>query len=144
MNYDELINLDDEKLIELNITLGARKKIMQSIEKLRERCKRIIEMIKVTIFNLKSLFKIKMMLNLILKTIDDEKTPLNNEILQDIIIELTEIATSPLKPINAPMTSISSVNSTLTIEQETELVNSDKNDPEHLSALFVLVINKSL
>uniref|UniRef100_A0A915CF75 SAM domain-containing protein n=1 Tax=Parascaris univalens TaxID=6257 RepID=A0A915CF75_PARUN len=37
MGYDEMMALDERKLEALNVTKGARKKIMQSIQKLRER-----------------------------------------------------------------------------------------------------------
>ena len=41
MTYDEMLSLNDEKLIAANITLGARKKIISHLEKLRERPNRL-------------------------------------------------------------------------------------------------------
>jgi len=47
MSYDEILALDDDKLVESNITLGARKKILSNIEKLRNRPRRIKELVNV-------------------------------------------------------------------------------------------------
>lgn len=43
LSYDELINLTDEKLISHQITLGARRKILQNIEKLKQRNEKLDE-----------------------------------------------------------------------------------------------------
>ncbi len=50
MSYDEILALDDDKLVESNITLGARKKILSNIDKLRNRPRRIKELVNVNIF----------------------------------------------------------------------------------------------
>ncbi|VDK42031.1 unnamed protein product, partial [Anisakis simplex] len=44
MGYDEMMTLDERKLEALNVTKGARKKIMQSIQKLRERVSMLKQM----------------------------------------------------------------------------------------------------
>lgn len=47
LSYEEILALNDDKLIESKITLGARKKILTNIEKLRNRPERIRELINV-------------------------------------------------------------------------------------------------
>ena len=47
MTYDEILSLNDDKLVESNITLGARKKILSNIEKLKNRPERIKQLISV-------------------------------------------------------------------------------------------------
>ena len=52
--YDEFINLDDETLKRDGVTLGARGKIMKSLEKIHRRPERLLELLKtieVCIFN---------------------------------------------------------------------------------------------
>ena len=41
MTYDEFLSLNDEKLINLNITLGARKRLLSNIDILNGRCTRL-------------------------------------------------------------------------------------------------------
>lgn len=47
MTYDEMMKLDEEKLEFLGVTKGARKKLVQSIEKLCERVPLLLKMEKV-------------------------------------------------------------------------------------------------
>lgn len=47
MTYDDILSLNDDKLVESNITLGARKKILSNIEKLKNRPERIKQFIDV-------------------------------------------------------------------------------------------------
>ncbi len=47
MTYDDILSLNDDKLVESNITLGARKKILSNIEKLKNRPERIKQLINV-------------------------------------------------------------------------------------------------
>ena len=48
MTYDEMLSLNDEKLIAANITLGARKKIISNLDKLRERPNRLQQLCSVS------------------------------------------------------------------------------------------------
>jgi hypothetical protein len=50
MTYDEMMQLDDEKLIDANITMGARKKILNNIDKLKNRSKRLKDLCMVKIY----------------------------------------------------------------------------------------------
>lgn len=47
MTYDELVGLNDQKMIDANITLGARKKILGCIDKITERPTRLKQLIQV-------------------------------------------------------------------------------------------------
>jgi hypothetical protein len=47
MTYEELIGLNEQKMIEANITLGARKKILNCIDKIKERPVRLSQLIQV-------------------------------------------------------------------------------------------------
>lgn len=49
LSYKQMMELTDEKLMDQNITLGARKKILTNIEKLKKRSERLQEMINVII-----------------------------------------------------------------------------------------------
>lgn len=57
MGYDEMMALDERKLEALNVTKGARKKIMQSIQKLRERVPMLKQMEKVFLLHFLVLMK---------------------------------------------------------------------------------------
>ena len=75
---------------------------------------------------------------------EDEKNQINNTTMQTILMELTEIAASPMKPKNGPPTSISSVNLIAVKEPEIDSIKSGEDDSEKLSALFVLILSKSI
>jgi hypothetical protein len=47
VTYEQMLNLNDDQLIGLNITLGARKKILVNLEKIQKRKDRLIEIHKV-------------------------------------------------------------------------------------------------
>jgi hypothetical protein len=49
MSYEQIMELNDEKLITANITLGARKKLLNNIEKLRSRPARLRQLCQVRI-----------------------------------------------------------------------------------------------
>jgi hypothetical protein len=50
MSYDEMMALDDQKLEQRQVTKGARKKILQSLDKLRDRSQLIRQLEKVRSF----------------------------------------------------------------------------------------------
>lgn len=77
MTYVDLMEVTDEKLIKANITLGARKKILTHIDKLKDRPARLRQLIQI---------------------LDDKKCPINDSTLENILIELTEISVSPIEP----------------------------------------------
>jgi hypothetical protein len=85
MTYTDLMDLTDEKLIASNITLGARKKMLTCIEKLKERPARIQQLI---------------------HTLDGKNCLTNDSTLENILIELTEISMSPIEPNKTSPTSI--------------------------------------
>ncbi len=85
MTYNDLMNLTDEKLIASNITLGARKKMLSCIEKLKERPVRIQQLIQI---------------------LDDKNCVIKDSTLENILIELTEISMSPIEPNKSDPTSI--------------------------------------
>ena len=114
MSYDEILSLNDEKLIESKITLGARKKILTNIEKLKNRPERIKQLINV---------------------INDEKCPLNVSTLENILNELTEISITPMKQQNSPPTSLALLKS--------KAVSSNDSDSNDLAQLFIDLLDKS-
>lgn len=77
MTYVDLMEVTDEKLIKANITLGARKKILTHIDKLKDRPARLRQLIQI---------------------LDDKKCLINDSTLENILIELTEISVSPIEP----------------------------------------------
>lgn len=50
MDYNEMMQLTEQKLEKLNVTKGARKKILQSIQKLHERVHQIRQLETVFLF----------------------------------------------------------------------------------------------
>ncbi len=47
LTYEQMLDLNDEQLMKYNITLGARKKILANLEKIKNRQKRLGEILKV-------------------------------------------------------------------------------------------------
>lgn len=47
LSYDDMMELDDQKLEQRQVTKGARKKILQSLDKLRDRSQLIRQLEKV-------------------------------------------------------------------------------------------------
>ncbi|CAF0851900.1 unnamed protein product [Brachionus calyciflorus] len=85
LSYDDLMNLTDEKLISHNITLGARRKILTNIDRLKRRSEKIEELIKVC---------------------DELKRQGNNAEFKRVLEEMYEISITPMKPQNSPPTSL--------------------------------------
>jgi hypothetical protein len=103
----------DSKLIELNITLGARKRLLNNIETLNDRCKRLKQ----------------------LNTLIDESF---FEKSDTILKELLEISTTPMKYQNSKYTSLSSIN----YEMLNTKFYFDEENNEDLSSNFIHLIEK--
>lgn len=111
--YDEFLNVTDSKLIELNITLGARKRLLNNIETLNDRCKKLKQ----------------------LNTLIDESFFEKSE---TILKELLEISTTPMKYQNSKYTSLSSIN----YEMLNTKFYFDEEINEDLSSNFIHLIEK--
>ena len=112
-SYDDFLNVTDSKLIELNITLGARKRLLNNIEALNGRCKRLKE------------------LNVLIDENFFEKSEL-------ILKELLEISTTPMKYQNSKYTSLSSIN----YEMINPKFYFNEENNEDLSLNFIYLIEK--
>ena len=113
-NYDDFLSVTDSKLIELNITLGARKRLLNNIETLNGRCKRLKE---------------------ISALIDENFFEQNESILK----ELLEISTTPMKYKNSKFSSLSSINH----ETFSPKLCFTEENSEDLSFNFIYIIDKS-
>ena len=116
MTYTDLMELTDEKLIASKITLGARKKMLTCIEKLKERPARIQQLIQI---------------------LDDKNCLINDATLENILIELTEISMSPIEPNKSSPTSIDKSESFSISENSTDTEN------PNTCQLILLLFDKS-
>ena len=113
--YDEFLKLTDSKLIDLNITLGARKRLLNNIEYINKRCNRLKQM------------------NLLI----DESFYQKNE---SILKELLDMSAMPMKYQNSKFTSLNS----LSQEENVSKVVLNEENKEDLPSNFIFIIDKSI
>jgi hypothetical protein len=110
ISYDDLISLTDEKLMEMKITLGARKKLLGCIDKLIKRKDRIKEL-----------------LTAITPLLDDKNNDKKSKKLEldNILNELIEMSIGPIKQQDNQLTSLSSLKGKLLKESS---ITIDENE----------------
>lgn len=148
MTYDQIVGLNDDILMRLNITLGARRKILANIQKLRGRENLLRELSNVILlepFKFCSLFSFFFLFNyesfLLIKIFDEKDIENDKETVPKIINDLFEISLMPMRPASSPPTSLASIE---TIDSKaTKLDDTAQKKSTDVCNLFIDLLEKS-
>ena len=116
MTYDEFLSLNDDHLMILNVTLGARKRLLSNIEHLNGRYARL----KKILAEFDEIFQ-------------------NETSIEASLEELLEISVTPMKCQLSKLTSLNSLSLETSYHHKSYLNDENKQD---LATIFILILEK--